>query len=25
VPPTDGTYTATYTPGYAIWLPAVRR
>jgi hypothetical protein len=25
VPPTGGTYTATYAPGYALWLPAVRR
>jgi glucose/arabinose dehydrogenase len=25
VPPAGGTYTATYEPGYATWLPAVRR
>jgi hypothetical protein len=25
VPPTGGTYTSTYAPEYAIWLPAVRR
>jgi glucose/arabinose dehydrogenase len=25
MPPAGGTYTATYVPGYATWLPAVRR
>jgi glucose/arabinose dehydrogenase len=25
VPPIGGTYTATYAPAFALWLPAVRR